>query len=63
MYTPATIGLEFDTAIKKLTDTKTVVEITGIYSSRHGKCFGQFYYDKLLDTKDETISVTILITL
>jgi len=62
MYTPTTIGLEFDTAIKKLTATKAIIEITGIYAQGSGKRYSDSYYDKIIDTKNVEISSKILIS-
>lgn len=62
MYTPTTIGLEFDIAIKKLTATRAIIEITGIYSQGPGVCYRGSYYDSIIDTKNDKKSSTILIS-
>lgn len=60
MYTPSTIKLEFQDAIKKLTVTKTVVEITGVYFDQRKGNFGGFYYDRLQDNGNNNL-LTILV--
>jgi hypothetical protein len=60
MFTPSTIGLEFKNTIRKLTELKTVIEITGVYFDRKGHAYGEVYYDKLKD-RDNNEDITLLV--
>jgi len=60
MHTPFTIGRAFEDNIKKITQLKTIIEITGVYCDNEGKLFGKFYYDKLKTLeKDEVVTLLV----